>query len=63
MDHNNAELFPIYPAGVFPGLITYSLLIILNLLVTVVWIREIGMAQQVAPKAFMDTFDGLDALC
>lgn len=63
MDHGSAELFPIYPTGVFPGLITHCLLIVLNLLVPVVWIREISMAQQVAAKAFMDTFDGLDTLC
>ena len=39
----------------------------LNLLVTVVWIfqfhgKEIAMAQQVAVKVFMNTFDGLGAL-
>lgn len=61
MDHDSAELFPIYPTGVFPERITHCLLIILNLLVTVVWIKENAVAQQVAAKVFMDTFDGLDA--
>lgn len=60
MDHDSAELFPSYPTGAFPGRIIHCLLIILNLLVAVVWIKEIAVAQQVAAKVFMDTFDGLD---
>lgn len=65
MDHDSAGLFPTYPTGVFPGRITHCLLIILNLLVPVVWINIVAqllaLAQQVAAKVFMDTFDGLDA--
>lgn len=33
----------------------------LNLLVTVVWMKEIAMAQQVAVKVLMNTLDGLGA--
>lgn len=33
----------------------------LSLLVTVVWMKEIAMAQQVAVKVLMNTLDGLGA--
>lgn len=61
MDYDSAELFPICLNDVSSGQITHCLLIILTLLVTVVWIKEIAMAQKVAANVFMDTFDGLDA--
>lgn len=35
----------------------------LNLLVTVVWIKEIAMAQQGAVEVFMNILDGLGLLC
>lgn len=45
----------------FQFYVTHCLHITLKLLDTVVWIKEITTAQQVAVKVFMNTLDGLGA--